>query len=410
MTRRLQVVTNSELGTFRNCSQLHGFIYPDLLRPKLEAPYFAEGHAYHAGAEAAILRAFDPDVVADPLEHRQAEAITAGRNAAAESWRAYHKRLREVEISDEHRAGLLERAGEMTTVIGAMVERYVRGVPSDFERLIPLATEYRFEIPIPDASGGLRSRVRLRGVIDAIWWDPDQADLVIDDHKTTASGADTITRNLGADPQLCGYLVAVRHLLRRRLGELINVGTLRARGISESALADLLQRAAGGGVAIRTGRIRYNVLRKKIPTEPKVLKSGLVSSAKTIDTTAEVYGAALVGQGLHGTPATEAQLALLETLREKPDRWFSQIETWRTPEEIERWRVEAVVDARRIRALERDPGTRTRNLWYCTGPGGSCAHRPICDVARDAATAPPEILDLFRIADSKHEEWGPDGA
>lgn len=427
MKRPLQVVTNSELQGVRNCSQLHGFAYVDLLRPHVEAPYFAHGRALHAGAEAAIKTAFAADFRGDCLETRLECAIQVGQLQARALLAEYREKLAGLDMHSEKRRERLKQADECTEMVIALVDRYVRGAAPDFEHLIPVAVEKRFEVPIPDAAGGRRTRVRLRGVIDVVWYDPEQGDLVIDDHKTTTKGADTFTRKLGHDPQLCGYLWAVRWMLSR--GQLWTVASLRAVGMDNAQINGLLIAAKEGTLA--TGRIRYNVLRKKLPTVPTTLKNGTISTCQDIDTTSEIYAEALErqearclacdGTGEHegdggkfckpckgsgdGQARNPKQAALLAQLHARPDTWFQRLEVWKTDEAIERWRREAVTDAKRIRELKRSPMLRTRNLWHCTGTGGRCDYAGLCARTTIGPDGPPELLEAFRVADTPHEEW-----
>lgn len=419
-------VSNSELGAVRNCTQLHGFAYADMLRPKLEAPYFADGHAFHRGAEAAIAAAFRQDDA--DLETRTEVAVWWGRAAATAELEAYQRRIVAADLSHEHAGELLKRARERAEVVLGLVERYVRSIPGDLERLVPIALELPFEVPVPDRSGGARTGVRLRGVIDAVWYDADQGDLVVDDHKTTAFGADALLPKLGQDPQLCGYVWATRYLLRS--GQLLpGVPALRALGMTDSAINELLGRAHAGKLPV--GRVRYNVLRKKLPTEPKTLKDGTISADKRIDTTLEIYRAALERQQAEclacdgagtvtgkkpgpckpcdgtgaGREISPKQVEMLAQLTGKTDTWFARLEVWKTDGALERWRREVLVTAREIRALVRNPEFRTRNLWHCTGPGGGCAYAALCSETSMGAFGPAEILKSFRRAEHPHEEW-----
>lgn len=424
MKRPLQVVTNSELQAVRNCSQLHGFAYDDLLRPHVEAPYFAHGRALHAGAEAAIHEAFCPVVRGlhgTNYERRRAAAIAAGQECARELLAEYRLKIAGLDMHPEKRRDRLELADEHAEMVIALVERYVRGASADFEHLIPVAVEKRFEVPIPDAAGGRRTRVRLRGVIDVVWYDSEQGDLVVDDHKTSTARADTFTRKLGHDPQLCGYLWAVRWMLSR--GQLWTVASLRAVGMSNSQINALLIAAKEGTLA--TGRVRYNVLRKKLPTVPTTLKNGTIATRQDIDTTGDVYATAIRAQEDHclacdgvgdndceacngsgeGQPRSPKQAVLLAQLYARPDTWFQRLEVWKTDEAIERWRREAVTDAKRIRELKRSPMLRTRNLWHCTAPDGRCDYAALCAQTTIGADGPPELLEAFRVADTPHEEW-----
>lgn len=429
----LQVITSSELGSFRACPQQHAFAYIDLLRPKIEAPFFGFGRAFHAGIEASIRCAFAPEVRALERDERMRKARDAAEVATHVVLSEYERKIRHADdLHPERVRGLEAEALERVKLANVLLARQIDQTADDYEHLLPVAIERAFEVPVLSVDGARRVPVRLRGVIDAVWYDPDQFDLVVDDHKTTTKGVDYYTPKLSADPQLCGYLHATRSLAAD--GTLFDVAQLRTWGWPEDEITRVLQAAKAGKIGV--GRVRYNVSRKKIPTEPRVLKDGTISAAR-IDTTAEVYEAAMLrqverclacgGSGVagggsdlptgeekpckpcKGTGAgqqpSEEQRALLQSLRERPDTWFRRLEVWRTEDEIERWRRETVINAARIRSLARHPDERTRNLDHCTGPGGRCDYRQLCAETSMANEGPAEILALFRKAESAHEEW-----
>ncbi len=77
----------------------------------------------------------------------------------------------------------------------------------------------------------------------------------------------------------------------------------------------------------------YNFLRKKIPTEPKVLKNGELSVAKNMDTTASVYEAAIKENDLNPDDYVEHVEYLRQKEKEKP--YFYREEVVRSNKNLE---------------------------------------------------------------------------
>jgi len=414
-----QFVTNSELSAFRNCSQKHGFRYRDGLRPVVEAPYFADGRIFHEAAAAAIVAAFSRRD--ESLEYRMGFAKLAAALAQEHAFNAY---LAELQNSDGHPAAIDGRereAHERNKIITGMVERLIDGTADDWETLLPVFVEQSYKAPIPDKNGGARTPTWHAGAYDVVWYDRERRELILEDHKTTSVGTDSFVAKLDQDPQMTGYLWGLKWLAKT--GALVSQDRLLGYGWKLQEILDFEELPLFGGSQgeLRIGRIRYNVVRKKLPTEPHVLKKGLVSTAR-LDTTSEVYEAALQTQEAkclvctaleeckvcegtgRGQPRTPEQEVFLRGLRERPNTWFSRLEVWRSDAEIDRWIRETRVDARRIRELDRRPELRTRNLWHCTGPAGHCEFSALCAETSEGNPIPDEFANSFRRSLKRHEE------
>ena len=75
----------------------------------------------------------------------------------------------------------------------------------------------------------------------------------------------------------------------------------------------------------------YNLIAKDYPKEPKVLKSGKLSTDKSQKTTIEMYRAKLEELGLDKTDYAE----ILHILGNKPNQWLQRINVLRTEQELE---------------------------------------------------------------------------
>ncbi len=419
-----QEISNSEMGTFRTCRARHGFEYQDLLRPKLPARVLKWGNTIHAGIEAGYLGAFNRTVVEGVLPHglgtHTTEIVECGGMSRLERAHmlgsqgvsAYHGRylerldalVRDGTLRDAEAQVRFEDAKKLLDVAAWAVAHYFDATQRDLDRLVPLAFELPFRVPVPNENGR-NTGLYLKGKIDGVWWDPEGQQVLVDDHKTVDELLGTTEKRIAIDPQMSGYLYAVGYLIR----------TGRLVPMDGSALPE--------GAWERVGACRYNVIRRRRPSQPKVNKvrkndgmhtqtaeladlekatgapCGLVSTA-AIDTTYEIYREALSVQvNGRALPVTEKQTELANKLQDQGDRYFARFEFWRNAATIERWRQEVRLEARLMREAERLPVMRTRNPGACTQANSMpCAFRAVC--LDDA----PETRALYRIAGVRHEE------
>lgn len=407
-----QTVTNSEMGTFRTCPRKWGFEYAELLRPKLPSRVLTWGNCIHAGLEAGYWGAFSDK----GRTLRLARAIECAKRGVCEHYHEYRGLLNQAvddgmpeEIAEEH----FRDADNMLDVAVWATEHFFKATQGDLEKLVLLGVEVPFTVPMPDTKGR-PTGLMLSGKIDAIWWDPEMARIMVDDHKTVDELVGTTEKRIALDPQMSGYLHAAEYLVR--------TGQLKPLDGSTLPL-DRLSMA---------GACRYNCIRRSFPKTPKVNKVtkndgsikavgrdpwpavteglkeleaergnplGLVSTA-AIDTTAEIYGEALERQQHERyLPITDKQNELYDRLKAQGDRYFARFEFWRNAQEREDWRREVWIEAKRMRDAERLPVLRTRNAGACSMAGSMpCAYRPVC------LDDEPETRALYRVAEKRHEE------
>lgn len=387
MTRRkpsLTVVTNSERQAFLDCPQKWHFAYVENLRPKVAPRALGFGSAVHAGLAAgysAMAEARLTGTERDPVE--------AAEQATAQKQQSWYADLYEHSNLNEDALEQLANDAEQTVATARwMVRHYFRRHAVDQKHLMVMGIEMPYELTLVDRSGRRLPHLRAAGVLDLVAYDETAGDIVLADHKTTSGEVGSIDRRVELDPQMAGYLWALRELVRRKL-------------FAPKLLAQLpqavLRRFIDG--KLPTGRVVYNVLRKKQPRVPPTLKNGRVSAA-AIDTLAEVYDAALVEQEQRGFERTPEQRELLSKLEDKGDTFLSRREFFRSDEEVARWRREVFLDASRMREARRDTGLVTRNAGHCTMPWSMpCVYRNVC-LDPEAA----EHRAAFRVADERHEE------
>lgn len=374
---QLTVITNSEVQAFRDCPQKWAFAYVERLRPKTVAPPLSFGSAIHAGLAAGYL-------AISAARMRGADASLSEVVEAAEGATTRYRAAWEPSSEQAEEEG--ERA--LQTALW-MIRHYWQAHERDLRTLVPLAVEVPFEIPLIDSMGRRIAHLRIAGVIDLLAYDTEAGDIVVFDHKTTSGEVSTIDRRVEMDPQMAGYLWAVREYIRQgRVRELVSV---------PPSLRDLGARIERGEVP--TGRIAYNVLRKRSPRTPEITQKGMVSVA-SIDTLPSIYARALEQQEERGYQRTEAQEDLLARLELKGDTFLSRREFYRSDAELDRWRREAFLDGSRMREARLDGSLVTRNPGNCTSAWSMpCAYRSVC-----LDPSAPELREAFRVAGEAHEE------
>lgn len=222
------------------------------------------------------------------------------------------------EFIQEERKGMIERTGamwekeeekvqEQVDLIVGMLEHYDTWVKKQHDQrwsddqfqFIVMETE--FSVPLRTPSGRASPRVYLAGRFDGVVARHDDGSIWLWETKTTRS-IDEMTKSLANDEQCGAYMYAAQELL---------------------------------GVPI-TGVV-YNLMRKKVPTFPRVLKDGTLSKAKNQDTTAEAYIRAI--QTVHPDISNGKILAnygeILQYFINEGTPFFARVPVYRTPQEIE---------------------------------------------------------------------------
>lgn len=409
--RRLTVFTNSEMQTFRDCRRKWWFSYVRGLRPEVAAKALTFGAAFHAGCESFYRTIADwrgKKTDDEVFEQAVASAHTALDHVFAEwvdaVWNSGST------LGDD----FFEDVKQTVQLARWCLLHYVTVFRGDITRLVPIAIEKPFSIVVRDKAGRPQNHLRYEGVWDLVAWDPVFNDLVIFDHKTTSGTLDGIDRRVELDPQMGGYLYALR--------EMIRAGEFRERFEALGIPANPI-----------TGRIVYNVMRKKMPSVPHVNKDGAVSTA-ACDTTPEIFRAALAAQSepdwllkardtldvlRSGAPdakkiaVAQAKLseqegrwrevrakqdAMLETLEHRGEAFVSRREFWKSDAEIELWRQQAFAQGNDLRVAERDPRFRYPNPGHCTTAWSlPCVYRSLC------LDDTPEMAASFRV-EARHAE------
>lgn len=236
-----------------------------------------------------------------------------------EDWKARHKELTKefYSLFEEER----EELGDLPTECARIMRAYLRYYKREDERYRVVDSELDEIITLPNG-------LELNIIIDLIVEDIVDGGLWIWDHKTRKSFGDSDSMDL--DPQLTLYHWGVEYM-----------GYTPLRGAV------------------------YNELRTKAPTIPQMTQKGHLSRRMDVDTTPEVYMAAI---RKHGLNAADYSAILLHLAKQK-DKFFRRTKIPKDPPMVKTMMKELVQSAQQIQADEaksRFPRTFDQSCrWQC---------------------------------------------
>jgi hypothetical protein len=220
-----------------------------------------------------------------------------------------------------------------------------------------ISLETQFNVPLITPSGRASTKVNLAGRFDGIVRRRDNGTLWLWETKT-AQSIDRLLTSLDNEFQPGVYLMAAEQLL----GEQIS-GVL------------------------------YNILRKKIPTQPRLLQRGVLSQDKTIDTTLEIYAQAI--RETHPDWTKDERLEvygeMLNFLAQKGNTFFLRQPFRRTPAEMDNLRRDIHLIS--LEMSRPDVHIYPHPNWaYC----GRCAFRSPC-------LGMNQGMDISRLLESEYQ-------
>jgi len=288
-----------------------------------------------------------------PAEEREVLTLGKAVHIGLEAWYLTGdiehalRAMREYLERSTYRDDLIQLTAGMLT---GYIEHW-RG-QDDFE---VLHVELAFRVPLTTPSGQASRIFDLVGRVDMVVRRPDGSIWVVE-HKTVGVKDAQYFRRLETDFQIRAYVWAVSRFL---------------------------------GLPVKG--VLYNVLRAKLPVEPEILKNGSISKRANIDTTLEVFEAALARTNCN--PADYADI--IEHLRTEDNSFFMRREMEIAPEDLRRWLLEmyhVTRDLRRSQFIYRNPTA-------CSLHGG-CEYRDVCSGLLPA----DEVSTRYRTLVTKHPE------
>lgn len=165
-------------------------------------------------------------------------------------------------------AAQLPKIDQQVALCEAILNHYVQWArsyngPLNDRDLDFINVEQRFDVPMRTNRGFIAKRYRLAGRFDGVVRNKRDDQLYLWEVKTTRSIAERI-KQLDLEEQADAYALAAQELLGMPIAGVI-----------------------------------YTLIRKAIPEQPQVLKNGMLSQNKQIDTTFECYLAAIRAQHQH---------------------------------------------------------------------------------------------------------------
>lgn len=284
----------SDIRTFKSCRRKWSWSSPlrDNLEPNVPYVPFFTGRAIHYCLEQFYSPAKTPllESLSLFLGKEQAEMERIGKLWPQES----------------------ELIAEQIVLIGGMLQHYTEWVEQDSSKWSDQNLDYwkletTFSVPLRTPNGRPSNRVFLAGRFDGVVRRKDDSSYWLLEHKTSRSISELVT-SLDNDEQAGAYLIAAEELL-----------------------------------SVRPMGVLYNILRKKVPTEPMVLQSGLMSQNKQMDTTVYAYIRAAQRQhlkdfgNLQDTNAfiLENYKEFLEHLIDQGNKFFLRVPIYRTGREMQ---------------------------------------------------------------------------
>lgn len=260
--------TYSQISCFKRCPKKYKYNYLDMLSPK---------------------RTAKPLIFGD-YTHNLLEAFYSKESLEEKSQKYFEEKTAKLFIEE------IPMYSEMKNMVESIMANYSKKYQGDLERYNILSVEQQYRIPI------IGTDDHLNGKMDLVMEDTQEMDnLYLMEHKTTAYSVQQRLGNIDLDEQCDYYLWAMKNYL------------------------------ANEGVAVSIAGVVYNVIRKKIPVIPHILKKGGLTHDKSTDTTADIYLQAILDNNLNPLDYTD----MINMLKLKGDTFFGREIVRRTPNALE---------------------------------------------------------------------------
>lgn len=218
-----------------------------------------------------------------------------------------------------------------------------------------LSVEQPFDVPIYTPVGTKSSKFRFAGRVDGVWRSNVDGKLYLHEIKTTSS-IDNRIGQLQFELQPTAYMVA---------------------------MAETYHEPIAGVV--------YTLIRKKLPVEPDVLKNGMLSQNKGIDTTPELYIATIKKHhvGISNAEIKSQYGEIINQLLNQPNKFFRRILVTRSNAQLDEMKHTLYQVARDM--------TNTKLQCY-PNPGyfcGNCLFQTPCIAMSNGQPIDPILTEFY---------------
>lgn len=350
-------VTYSELRTRRRCPYKGHLEYDQMLSPVVKSPGLREGTIMDAGLNALYTHHKLTG------EHDLGVMLTAIDEAADKE----EARIGASTLMDEE----WEAIREKTQLLRDVAANYVPWVREADQGIQVVTRQLQADVPVVASSGHASTKYQYRFKPDGLVVKDGELWLWEDKAWKTIDRASM--KMLQMDEQCGMYLWGLRQLVDR--------------GEAPREVMD-----AFGEYGHPAGVI-YNVLRKKLPTVPALLKNGTTSRDKATDTTAEVYRQTLIERGQDLDEYAE----MLTLLEEKGNTFFVRQPVYRNASELAEI-GERIYQATRLVSEGHTFKSVDRTC-------AQCQFFPLCLEYSDDL-----LLHAYRVRKARHEEYEEEAA
>jgi hypothetical protein len=367
-----KIATNSMVSTWKRCREKYALRYIDqLTRARFSvAPSF--GSLFH-------------ELIADAWK----KGDEASPFQTMEKWRSriIDKVIVEAEqvkaefgIDDEQG---VEEAKEKTTEISSdaieLFQYYKKEVwNGEKDRYTPIYIEQSFEVPMVARNGNRHPLWRIAGKWDIVLHDTQTGRVVVRDYKTTVRDPMKFAMLLELDTQPILYFYASRYLQ-----------AYRGKDKKDFPVWPQEVNPIGG--------FELEIIRKKVPKEPPLLKKGGLSKAQNIDTTPELFR-----QAINKNRLNEADYAdVLERLENRGPAFHYRHKVEVDANDVGRWVDETRNTLEDIRAvdLDRSRAYRADSMTCQNQYGRRCEYHTLCygdaEAARSGFVVKPPHSELL---------------
>ena len=346
-------VTYSELRTRRRCPWKGHLEYDQMLSPVVKSPGLREGSIMDAGLNALY------DHHKRTGEHNL-DVMLAAMDKEADQEEA--RIASQATLFEEEWAAIREK----TALLKDVAANYVPWAREADAGLEVVTRQLQADVPVVAPSGRSSTKYQYRFKPDGLV--VSGGELWVWEDKCWKTIDRASLKMLQMDEQCGMYLWGLRQLIDR--------------GEAPKSVMD-----AFGEYGYPAGVI-YNVLRKKLPVVPALLKNGTTSKDKATDTTAEVYRQTLIERGQD----PEGYADMLTMLEEKGNTFFVRQPVYRNASELAEI-GNRIYQATRLLA--------EGHTFKCVDRTCSqCQFWPLCLEYSDDL-----LLHAYRVRKTRHEEY-----
>lgn len=360
-----RTATNSMIATAKRCRKKFVWRYVEGLVPARGAKAPGFGSLFHLLVRRLLVRGLDVDFDTAVNLWRVEKIESAVEHAEQVRRKFGFEDAGIIAKAEEDCSSISREATELAAYYRDSVLRPEEG------RYRVLWTEQRFSVPLTDRKDRRHKTWRFDGKWDAVLQDRATGRTVIRDFKTTTRSPLEFAELAELDTQPVGYLYAGLYLqtCERPLLTRCEVKRDGAPDIGDDAPYWPSDVGAPKGFELE-------IIRRKVPKEPPLLKTGRLSKKKGIDTTAELFRRAIDRHKL--APADYADV--LSRLERRGPAFHLRTQVGVDVNKIVRWAEETrqcledlrVLELHPERAYRADPGTCTNQY------GRKCEYHALC--------------------------------